>query len=124
MRTIAGQINDFDFDSVSEGVNDPVLGDDVRAIFERDWKAQITAAVQLLASPDVEVRNLVGDEHLGATFGTAAPLPDLAVDLPLPPGARLGFAFAIDAVVRRVNTRWGILTSQNSRLDTSGNPSS
>ena len=86
MRTIAGQIKDFDFQSISQGVNDPVLGPNVRAIFLRDWQLRIASAVQWLGQegPPVEAINFGGNEHLGATFGVAN-LPNIDVDLPLPP---------------------------------------
>jgi hypothetical protein len=114
MRTIAGQINGFNFQSVSRGVSDPTLGNDVEAIFKRDWGSQIGHAT--------EATNLAGNEHLGATFGSVAPLPDLAVDLPLPPGAVCGFAYSIDAVVERVLGIWDYITAQGNRIDTNGNP--
>ncbi|HTB95928.1 MAG TPA: hypothetical protein VK716_02900 [Terracidiphilus sp.] len=116
MSTIAGQINNFNFSSVSAGVADPNLGNNVEGIFEAAWESQIGGDATVAAS------NSGGNEHLRATFGSTSTLPAIAADLALPAGAAFAFEYSIDETVAELNGDWILATAANGRIDQNGNP--
>ncbi len=128
MRTIAGQIENFDFNSVDSGVNDPTFGNDVESIFKAQWQKQIenwlatSGAPVLIDIVPVDAGNFGGNEHLGANLGGTSTLPDLEQDISFPPGAAFTFQYSIDAVVAKTNGLWIIATGDNGRVGTDGKP--
>ncbi|MDB5785170.1 hypothetical protein [Caballeronia mineralivorans] len=99
MRTVAGQINGFNFSSFAANGDNPAQGF-LETNFKDEWASQMTLPTGVLAE------NIGGNEHFGAVLQFPPALPDIAVDLPLPPGAVLGYAYSVSQIYDRVNAIW------------------
>jgi hypothetical protein len=118
VRDISGQVNQFSFQSLSQGVNDPGLGSDVEKIFLQKWQQELNVADQSVkpaglkllvagietAVPQALTKN--GDEHLGASYSRMGQLGEIQDDVSLPAGASFGFSFSVDTIVDRLNAAW------------------
>jgi hypothetical protein len=127
MRTIAGQIENFSFQSVSQGVNDPTLGNNVEAIFEAKWQQQIEAwqamdPYTIINTAQTQAGNFNGNEHLGAVLAVSSTLPDIQQDIAILRGEVFTFQYSMDATVAKILGRWYIATGQNGRVGTDGLP--
>jgi hypothetical protein len=116
MRTIAGQLESFTFQSVAAGVNDPTFGSNVEDVFKQSWQNEIGSA-----PGSISAANIDGNEHLGAVFGGTQLLSNLSDNLVMPTGEPVVFEYSIDDVVNSLNVLWAVFNDiSGRRIDDSG----